>query len=132
MIALDTNVLVRFLVLDDPGQSAKAVDLIRRAAQEQQPVFIADIVLCETAWVLRSAYGASKRDIIATFRRLLGDEAFGVRDPTTIERGLDRYARGRGDFGDFLIGDAGVEAGAHTTYTFEKALRNEPQFTLLA
>ncbi len=132
MISLDTNVLVRFLVLDDPAQTPKAVELIERAVQAQQRVFVSDIVLCETVWVLRSAYRATKRDIVATFRRLLADETFAVRNPIALERAIERYARARGDFADYLIGEAGAAAGAQTTYTFERALRDEPDFTLLA
>ena len=40
MIAIDTNVLLRFLVMDDPAQAAKSVELIERAVQEQQRVFV--------------------------------------------------------------------------------------------
>lgn len=132
MIAIDTNVLLRFLVMDDPVQAAKSVDLIERAVQEQQRVFVSDIVLGETVWVLRSAYGASKRDIATTLRRLLAEPAFSVRNPMAVERSIERYARGSGDFADYLVGEAGAAAGAHTTYTFEKGLRDEPDFALIA
>ena len=132
MIAIDTNVLLRFLVMDDPVQAAKSVELIERAVQEQQRVFLSDIVLCETVWVLRSAYGAPKRDIATTLRRLLAEPVFSVRNPMAVERSIERYARGSGDFADYLIGEAGAAAGAHTTYTFEKRLRDEPDFALIA
>ncbi len=132
MIAIDTNVLLRFLVMDDPVQAAKAVELVERAVQEQQRVFLSDIVLCETVWVLRSAYRASKRDIVTTLRRLLAEPAFSARNPMAVERSIERYARGSGDFADYLIGEAGAAAGAHTAYTFEKRLRDEPDFALIA
>jgi len=52
MIALDTNVLVRFLVEDDKAQSARAARLVARAVSEDQPLFVSDVVMCETVWVL--------------------------------------------------------------------------------
>ena len=54
MIGLDTNVLVRFLVRDDEDQFERARKLIRRQAQDGQPVRISLLVLLETEWVLRS------------------------------------------------------------------------------
>jgi len=57
MIALDTNILVRYLTQDDEQQWQQAVTLI----QENQPCFIANIVVCELVWVLRRGnYGFSK------------------------------------------------------------------------
>lgn len=56
MIALDTNLLVRFLVEDDKAQSAKAARLVESAVARNQTLFVSDIVLCETVWVLLSAY----------------------------------------------------------------------------
>jgi len=56
MIALDTNVLVRFLVEDDEKQSQKATRLIRNAQKRGEPLFISDIVMCEVVWVLSTSY----------------------------------------------------------------------------
>jgi len=64
MIALDTNVLIRFLVRDDEEQFERAERLIRRAARAGEPVFISLLVLLETEWVLRSRYKLSKAEIL--------------------------------------------------------------------
>lgn len=56
MIALDTNVLVRYLVEDDPKQSAAAARAIERATARGEEIFIGQIVLCELVWVLSHAY----------------------------------------------------------------------------
>ena len=55
MIALDTNVLVRFLVEDDARQTAEAAALIKRVVDADGTLFVSDIVLCETVWVLAGA-----------------------------------------------------------------------------
>ena len=54
MLAIDTNLIVRYLVGDDPGQAARARRLI-----DNNDVFICTTVLLETEWVLRSVYGFS-------------------------------------------------------------------------
>ena len=71
MIGLDTNVLVRFLVRDDEEQFERACKLIRRQAQDGQPVRISLLVLLETEWVLRSRYKLKKGEILSAFSDLL-------------------------------------------------------------
>ena len=56
MIALDTNVLVRFLVEDDKAQAAAAAALVKRSIAAGEALFVADVVLCEVVWVLEVAY----------------------------------------------------------------------------
>ena len=67
MIAVDTNVVVRFLTGDDAAQFKKAVKFFNESA-----VFIPDSVLLETEWVLRYAYRFSPNDIVSAFRKILG------------------------------------------------------------
>ena len=59
MIALDTNVLVRFLVADDEEQNQRATELIEAAIQKEDALYISDIVLVETVWVLSRSYQSS-------------------------------------------------------------------------
>ncbi len=53
IITADTNVLVRAVVADDPGQAAAAIEALRQAEAIAVPL----PVLCELVWVLRRAYG---------------------------------------------------------------------------
>jgi len=57
MIGIDTNVLIRHLVQDDPGQSRAATHIMTKQCTRDDPGFINRIVLCEMVWVLESAYG---------------------------------------------------------------------------
>ena len=74
MIGLDTNILVRYLTQDDPGQSRKANAEIEKGLAEGHMFFIADIVLCELVWVLETAYGYDRREIVP-----VGDDLHIVR-----------------------------------------------------
>jgi len=59
MIGLDTNVVVRYLVQDDPVQSARAADLIEQQLTERNPGFLCIVALAELAWALERAYRIS-------------------------------------------------------------------------
>lgn len=65
MIGIDTDVLVRFLVRDDEAQFERARRLRKREVGRGETVFISQLVLLETEWVLRSRYGVVKAVIVA-------------------------------------------------------------------
>ncbi len=117
MIAIDTNVLVRFLVADDPGQADRAKALI-----QSNCIFIPKTVLLETEWVLRRAYGFSPQAIKMAYRKLLGLDHIVVEAPLTMKLALDWYAQGM-DFADalHLAGSRFNEAFV----TFDRALRSK-------
>jgi predicted nucleic-acid-binding protein len=96
VIALDTNVIVRFLVNDDRAQGRRARDLIERG-----DVIVGTTVLLEAEWVLRSAYGFAPADIQRFFRALLGLPGLTTDDPMRMARALDAYEAGF-DFVDAL------------------------------
>jgi predicted nucleic-acid-binding protein len=92
---------------------------------------ISQPVLCELEWVLESVYAATRKDILATMRMLLTTPPFEVEDAALLERALARYARGKADLSDFIIGESARSGGAATTHTFDKALRAAEGFSLL-
>jgi predicted nucleic acid-binding protein len=96
MVAIDANVLVRFLTGDHPGQAARA-----RALFEREEVFVATTVLLETEWVLRSAYGFRREAVVGALRALAGLPRVRVEDPGRLAEALDRAAAGF-DFADAL------------------------------
>ncbi len=131
MIALDTNVLIRFLVRDDHDQAARAHALIESCAEKGEECLITSSVLCETECVLESVYRASRAEIANAVRMLLTTPPFSPQDPAILENALQRYSKGKGDLSDYLIGECASALGARTTYTFDRVLRNAEQFTLL-
>lgn len=132
MIALDTNVLVRLLVKDDPDQFAIAVAVIEAAGETDEACCLSDAVLCETAWVLASEYGARRADILAALTKIASERRYAVDDPEGLAEALRAYADGRADFADYLIGVRAQRKGARTIYTFDRRLRNRGGFTCLS
>lgn len=131
MIALDTNVLVRFLVRDDEAQAARARRLIETCAETGEACLVSNPVLCELEWVLESVYHASRAEVASAVQALLGMPPFQVEDAPVTERALRMYSKGKGDFSDLLLGQVGRTRGARTTYTFDRDLRKAEGFTLL-
>ena len=131
MIAFDTNVLLRLLLDDDPGQSRQAQNVVDRAVRLGQPILLPDIVLCEAEWVLASVYNAPRTRIAEVLRRLLEAAEFTFVNRAAVAAAADSYARGKAEFSDYLIGEVASAAGATTMYTFDRGLRRSDDFTLV-
>ena len=131
MIGLDTSVLARYLVQDEPRQSAKASALVRSAAEGGEVMFVSAIVLCELVWVLESAYGYSKRAVIELIEKILETDQIVVEDSDEMRSALESYRRGKADFSDYVIGLRGLAHGCERTATFDRALKGEPGFDVL-
>jgi predicted nucleic acid-binding protein len=96
MLAVDTNLIVRYLTGDHPKQSAKA-----RAVIDGADVFVSTTVVLETEWVLRSVYSYDPAQICAALRAFAGLPRVSLEDPALVATALDRAAHGL-DFADAL------------------------------
>ena len=128
MIALDTNILVRYLVEDDAKQTALAAALIDRAIADGEPLFVSDIVVCETVWVLGVSYDVCRAEIASVLRNLFRARhlTFGAVDQ--LVRALDAYESGKGDFADYLIREQARAAECESVATFDRVLLKERGF----
>ena len=80
MKGLDTNILVRYLTQDDASQWQKATDYLEAIASDDETCFISHMVLCETIWVLKSAYGYNKSQSTTILKKLLSTRLFEFED----------------------------------------------------
>jgi len=113
-ITVDTNVLLRAVVEDDPGQQLVAVEALERA--ELAAVSLQS--LCEFAWVLERSYGVARADIAASVRAVLDMRNIAVNRPA-VEAGLSVLEAG-GDFADGVIAYDGRWLGGETFVSFDK------------
>ena len=120
MIGLDTNVLVRYIVQDDPRQAAKAVHLIENECGETRPGFITVVVLVELVWVLEDCYRSVKAEIIAILQRILRTKQFVIEDAETVWKAARLFEATRADFSDCLIDRVGAAHACEYTATFDK------------
>jgi predicted nucleic-acid-binding protein len=128
---LDTNVLVRYLVQDEPEQAAKAARFIETSCTEEQPCYIGQIVLCELAWVLESNYQQSRAEIAAIVEKFLQVGQLEVANPGVVWRALDDYRKSNVDFPDHLLARFNELAGCDSTVTFDKKASRQTAFELL-
>jgi len=97
MIALDTNVWVRYVTNDEPDQAKRALAVLA----ESKEIFVAKTTLLELEWVLRAAYKLPATAIIKALRHILGLPNVQVEMPDQLEKAIDYYDKGL-DFADAL------------------------------
>ena len=131
MKGLDTNVLIRYLVQDDPQQTRKAVGSIEQTTHSGEKLLLNLVVMCETVWVLESAYERTKSEIVAALRKILSTKQFAFQEKEILWRSLDEYAALPVDFADTVIGALNVKHGCSTTFTFDRSLRRLRGMTVL-
>lgn len=130
MLGIDTNVLVRYLVKDDEAQFEKAQKLIKREVAAGRRVFIGQLVLLETEWVLRSRYGLSKNQLVETISSLLDTADIQFEDEPAIEEALFTWKDAAADFADCLIGAKNRRLGCRATATFDAKAARLPGFVV--
>jgi predicted nucleic-acid-binding protein len=128
VIALDTNVLVRYLVQDDPDQSAVAEAMIERALRKGEKLFIPQIVLCELVWVLSYAYRFNREEIYGVLHRLRRGAQLTIETADEVRRAIETYGSHRGDFADYLIAERSAANGCTSVATFDRLLHGDARF----
>lgn len=118
MIALDTNVLMRFVLDDDPAQVRRARALLNDA---EQSYWVPVTVVLEIVWVLR-AQGWTSQRIVEGLRRLLALANLRPQHPAAVHRALSWYAEGV-DFADALHLALSAEASEFKTFDQQLAKR---------
>lgn len=119
MIALDTNVLVRFLVADHIGQAQSARTLLGTLTSEH-PGFVCREVCLELSWVLKRAYGFSRGQVADVFAELVASEELYVETADDVVRAAEGYRRGGAEFSDQMIAAAARRSGSDGFYTFDR------------
>jgi predicted nucleic-acid-binding protein len=117
MRAVDTNVLIRLAVRDDADQVRRAQAFVADGAWAPQ------LVVAETAWVLKGGYGRKPAEIADAIERLLDHETLTIQDAEAVGAALARYrARPALGFSDCLVLELARKAGHLPLGTFDRAL----------
>lgn len=129
MIGLDTNVLIRYTVRDDPSQTALA-DGVIDGLDASNPAFVPLIVVVECWWVLGRAYGYPTEQRQGFVDALLTSEELLVESPDALRAAL-RGTRDGADLADALIAHAATTAGCERTLTFDRGAARRAGMQLL-
>lgn len=127
MFALDTNVLVRYIVRDDEQQTQDATAFID-ALTPEEPAFVSVVVLCELCWVLRSTYGAGRTECADAIDAILEVPEFEFEDLDLCTLAVRAYRLGLADFSDYIIRETAAHARCIGVKTFDKRALREPGF----
>ncbi len=135
MIAIDTNILLRYLLEDDEKQSAQATRMI----QGEEKVLVTDAALVETVWTLKGKkYQLTKPEIIETILQLFQETNLHFEDGQVVWKALSDFKnakpvkRKEADFADALIvckGRSVIEKQKEVfngSFTFDKAAQKLP------
>ncbi|MBM5811037.1 MAG: type II toxin-antitoxin system VapC family toxin [Gammaproteobacteria bacterium] len=121
MRAVDTNLLVRLLVQDDPAQMAAAVRFIEPGA------WISHLVLAETVWVLQAVYRRTRAQLATAVGLLLDHQHLTVQDADVVSAALGHFRRQQSaDFSDCLILEIARKAGHAPVGSFDRELNRLP------
>jgi predicted nucleic-acid-binding protein len=120
MIGLDTNVLLRYLVQDDPTQSPKASEVIERRLSKENPGFVSLVCVLEIVWILGSLYKRSREQIADLVEMLLAADTLEVQNEQQVYQAVVALKNGSGTFQDALIGALGAWRGCSATLTFDQ------------
>lgn len=123
MVAIDTNIVVRLLVNDDPAQTAKALVLFTK-----NKIFIPKTVVMETEWVLRGVYNIERGIINSALKALISLEQVVIEDETILFEALDSHQQGM-DFADAI--HLASSRGANSFATFDLKFRSSAKKLLL-
>ncbi|MGH6952415.1 MAG: PIN domain-containing protein [Vitreimonas sp.] len=131
MIGIDTNVLVRYVMQDDPAQ-ARAATRFLGTLTSQQPGHVSAAVLAELTWVLKSTYGATRNELANAVETLLAADSLVVEHADRAHRALAALRAAGADFADAFVAAIDQGAGCAETVTFDKDAARRAGMRLLA
>jgi predicted nucleic-acid-binding protein len=120
MIGLDTNVVVRLFVDDDPQQAELARQFVASRCSESNPGFIDRVALCELIWVLTSVYGYRRLAVANVIELLLENRDVRLEDADAVRGALQTFRTNTVEFADILIGEINGVRGCEATATFDR------------
>jgi len=118
MIGVDTNVLIR-VVLDDHPKEASIARVLHSQLVKKKKLFISSYALLEMIWVLK-VKGRSREEIYEAALDLLDSPGVIVGNREIVVSALERYIKGKADFGDYLIHSEGEYHDTPKLASFDK------------
>lgn len=120
MIGLDTNLLLRLFVNDDPDQRRRATEFVAAECTSDDPGFVNCITLCEIVWTLKISYRFDRAAIAKAIGDLLASTDIRMECEGEVAAALAIYARSAVDFADVLVGEVNRARGCSATATFDR------------
>jgi predicted nucleic-acid-binding protein len=129
VIAVDTNIFVRYLVQDDPSQGATATNLLENILTSENPGFVSLVAVLELDWVLRTQYGFAPLIAANAIAALMTSPNLIFESDAAVRTAL---AFRHGDLADNILHEVGQANGCAKTVTFDKKFARLEGVELLA
>ena len=130
MIGLDTNVVVRYIMQDDPKQARLASALIEKLTVDD-PGFVPLVGIIELVWVLSSSFELARAQITSALEILLQIKEIQVERAEVVWRALRVYRDSSADFADCVVERSAAAAGCLRTMTFDRGSAKNCSMTLI-
>jgi predicted nucleic-acid-binding protein len=131
MKALDTNVLVRFLVKDDEHQAQIVYNVFKQAEAGKKIFWVSLLVVLETIWVIDSVYEIPRKEILDSLNELLLMPILKFEAQETIRSFILLAQKNSIDLSDVLIACAAQQSGCECVLTFDKKASKLEIFELI-
>lgn len=131
MKAIDTNVLVRFLVRDDEQQADVVYRRFKRVEANKEGFFVPLLVVLETVWILESVYEASRQEIVDCIGELLLMPVLQFETPAALQGFMTSARETALGLSDLLIAHAARRSGCESIITFDKRVSRSELFEML-
>ncbi|WP_237153396.1 PIN domain-containing protein [Oryzibacter oryziterrae] len=132
MIGIDTNVLARAILEDDPVWTPIAQTFLTQRLSAAEPGYVNQVTLVELVWTLRKTGKLGRAQLARVIAGLLAAENIVVERAELVARALRSYEIGGAGFADYLIAELNLAAGVTTTVTIDGKAANSPLFTPLS
>ena len=131
MIGIDTNILLRLWLNDDPAQNKRIDELLAEHGALPGSLLVTDVVLVEAVWTLKSAFEQDKHAQLIAVRSLLEETAFAFEDREAVAAALTLFESGSCGFADCLVVAKHALQGCDFTATFDRGMRKLPGVKVL-
>ena len=131
MIAVDTNIIIRFLVKDDDTQASKVFDRFKKAEANKETFFVTSVVVLEVIWVLESVYEYSREEILSAMESLTRLTILRFENIDLIHDFFSFSKKSNHDLSDVLIGLCARYNGCDYTITFDKKASKSSHFKMV-
>ncbi|OGB02170.1 MAG: hypothetical protein A3E25_17595 [Burkholderiales bacterium RIFCSPHIGHO2_12_FULL_69_20] len=133
MIGIDTNILLRLWLNDDPAQNKRIDALLAAHGGMPGSLLVTDAVLAEAVWTLKSAFEQGKPAQLLAVRSLLDETAFAFafEDREAVAAALSLFEVASSGFADCLVVAKHARAGCGFTATFDRGMRKLPGVKVL-
>lgn len=129
-MTLDTNVVIRIILDDQPTQHQLARELLNSLTAEN-PAYLSREVVQECVWVMETVKKMTRKQIASVLWYLLGISKLRLETPKSLAKCVDRYEHGNHDFSDLMIQEYAERQGAYPVVTFDRKFSHLPGVKLL-